>query len=479
MRPAALVVLAACGGGTGVDGPRVKPVVRVVQCSPAHPHLAPVDGEVSWQGRVDGAELGWAAGERTPRRMVSISFAMASTSGMMDAMTVRTAITTRIADLQQCYERELAADPLAGAQTVSWRIVVAQDGRVRAADSLSRALSPPATSCMQRALMAVKFPVRSTGGSITITQPLTFNAIPIAEKPALVDSATVPWTPFALGAIAPARAQAAARAAERALRGRVEQLERCFGATASGAVRIVFGVDGRGQVAMVRAGGLGDAAVERCMTKQLAGASIANPAGQLAELACDVARGDAQPWRVTPSEGYGVIATTTSTMTHGSQSIRVGVTDPDALPGQATYLIVLDPQSPGAVLSAALAWASEGDATLVALADRPRAPVLLGMGHTRHDDAQATRPMLVLGRSGVQACVGKHTRAGTLSDAGQLALRLATRCKSMRCGTLVIGIDDAALAKDLVELTSAARRAGFERVLLGGRVTCDLEDEAR
>jgi biopolymer transport protein ExbD len=81
--------------------------------------------------------------------------------------------------------------------------------------------------------------------------------------------------------------------------------------------------------------------------------------------------------------------------------------------------------------------------------------------------------MLMLARNRVQACLGKQSREGKLSEAGQLAQKLATRCKSQRCGSLVIGMDDLSLAKDLVEITGAARRAGFERVLIGGRVMCE------
>ena len=73
----------------------------------------------------------------------------------------------------------------------------------------------------------------------------------------------------------------------------------------------------------------------------------------------------------------------------------------------------------------------------------------------------------------MQACLGKQVKGGSLADAEQLAQRLATRCKATRCGTLVVGIDDFAIAKDLVEVTGAARRAGFERVMIGGRVRCE------
>jgi fluoride ion exporter CrcB/FEX len=157
--------------------------------------------------------------------------------------------------------------------------------------------------------------------------------------------------------------------------------------------------------------------------------------------------------------------------TFSAFSLETG--EPEALPANATYLIIAEPDTPGSVLTNALAWASEGDASLVALRDGRRSPVYLGMGRVGHDDALSTRPMLMLGKTKVMACLGKQSREGKLSEAGQLALRLATRCKSTRCGSLVVGIDDLALAQDIVAVTRAARRARFERVGIGGRVGCD------
>ena len=484
MRGFALVLLAACSGGTGVESPRTKPRLRLVECAPAQPLFVEVDGRVTTHGRLDGAGLGWAGGGRPApaRRAASISFGLPSTTGMMDAMVVRKTVSTRMTDLQRCYERELQVNPSTTRHSVAWRFAVAQDGRVVFADPTSQQMSGPTSACISRVFRLLQFPARATGGSITVTLPLVFDSIPISDRPpALVGSEKVAWTPFAVGAFAPERATTVARAAESALRGKASKLDACFTANASGSLRTLLGVQGDGNVAMIRAGGIGEDAVERCVEKELLGVKVVNPLGDATEITCDFARGDAQPWRVTPTASYGVISTSRKQMTFGKKSIAVGALEPDALPANATYLIVAEPDTPGSVLTNALAWASEGDASIVALRDGNRAPMYLGMGRVGHDDALASRPMMMLGRGRVQACLGKQTRDGKLSEAGQLAQRLASRCKSMRCGTLVIGIDDLAVAKDLVEVTSAARRAGFDRVLIGGRVLCekapDLEDD--
>jgi hypothetical protein len=429
---------------------------------------------VTSHGRLDGEGMGWAGGGRRPVRKAStVSFGMPTTSGMMDAMVVRRTVQARISELQACFDRELQTNPNTMRISMNWRFTVAQDGRVLFAEPTSQQLSSTASSCIQRTFRALQFPSRSSAGSLTITLPVVFDSIQLAERPSLVSSGEkVAWTPYAIGAFAPERATNVARATAAMLRGRAEKLEACFTPATAGSLRTLLGVQSDGTVAMIRAGGLGDDAVETCVEKALAGSKVVNPLGDATEIACDFARGDAQPWRVTPSASYGVIATTKKAMSFGKQSIVGGALEPAALPGNQTYLIVAEPDTPGAVLSNALAWASEGDASLVALHDGKRSPVYLGMGRIGYDDAASSRPMMMLQRDKLLACIDKQVKTGTLDEAGKLAQRLAARCKSMRCGTLVVAVDDLALVKDLVEVTGAARRAGFDRVVISGRVRC-------
>jgi hypothetical protein len=424
--------------------------------------------------------MGWASGAgKGGKRAASLSFGMPSTNGMMDAMVIRKTVTTRLTDITRCYEREMQLDPSTSRQTVSWRFSVAQDGRVLYANPATQSLSSTTSSCISTIFRGLTFPARPSGGSVLVTLPLNFDSISIPDRPMTpeVTDQKVAWTPFAVGAFAPARATTIARAAESVLRGKAAKIDACFAPKANGSLRTLLGVQSDGTIAVPRAGGLGDETVEQCVEKELAGVKVVNPSGSPAEIACDFSRGDAQPWRVTPSALYGLIEASKKDMTFGKKSIAVGALEPDALPGNKTYLIVADPETPGAILSNALAWASEGDASLVAMRDGKGSPVYLGMGKTGVDDALASRPMMMLDRKTVQACLGRQSREGKISEAGQLAMKLAKRCKSTRCGSLVVGMDDLALVRDLVEVTGAARRAGFERVLIGGRIICEKSTE--
>jgi hypothetical protein len=477
VRSVALVLLAACGGGLDVEAPREKPAMRLVECTPAQPLVIEVDGRVTAHGRL---EESWP-GRGKAKRAASVSLGMPSPSGgMMDAAAIRRGVTAKLTELGRCYERELAANPSATRHSVSWRFSITQDGRVYYAGPLTRVLQPVTTSCVSTVLRALTFPRRTAGGTVSVILPLTFDSIPIAEKPVAVPGSgddKLAWTPFAVGAFPPERATTLARAAERVLDKRAAQLEACFKGPVTGSLRAVLGVEGDGDVTVARAGGLGDAAVEACVAKELRGAKLLNPLGEPAEIACDFARGDAEPWRVTPLAGYGVIEVDRKEARFGKNTVVLGEPEPDVLPSDATYLIVLDRASPGALLATALAWASEGAAMIVALRDGKRAPLYLGLGRFGIDDELGTRPILILRRGTVQACLGDRSRSGPLAEVGPLAARLAKHCKSTGCDSLLVGIEDLVRTGDLVELTSAARRAGFDRVLIGAPVECAQPEE--
>lgn len=475
----AVVLVAACGAGPDLEGPRAPAAVRLVECTPVQPPVVEVDGRVTTDGRPGGDGMGWATVGKPPqKRVASVSLGMPSSSGMLDIAVIRRAVAARLPELGRCYERELAASSNAARNSVAWRFSVAQDGRVLYASPTTNVMATSTWTCVSSAIRSITFPARTTGGTISVTLPLTFDAIPIADKPSpLATGNVVAWTPFAVGGLAPERGATMARAAERVLRARSNKVAACFQGNASGSLRVVLGVAGDGDVVVARAGGLGDPAVERCVENDLAGVKLVNLLGEPTEIACDFARGDARPWRVSESARYAVITASRKELRFGKTTLTPGAVEPDPLPGDATYLIVADPDAPGTMISNALAWASEGLATVVALRDGTRSPLYLGMGRFGHDDRQSTRPMFRLGRGGVQACLGKQVREAKLADAGTLALRLAKRCRQLRCGSLVIGVDDLAVARDLVEVTGAARRAGFDRVLIAGPVECQQREE--
>lgn len=473
-----IVFLAACSGGLDIDAPRTPPTLRLVECTPAQPLVVE---SVTTHGRLESER--WP-GRGKPKRAASVSMGMPSTQGLIDAMAIRRGVTAKLPELGRCYDRELATNPSATRHSLSWRFSVTQDGRVLYAGPAVHVLQPLTASCISAVFRSMTFPRRSTGGSVSVTLPLVFDSIPIAEKPIPVPGVgddALAWTPFAAGAFAPERSIMVARAAERAVDNRIAKLEACFKTPLTGSLRAVLGVDGEGDVAVARAGGLGDAAAEACVAKELRGAKILNPLGEPAEIACDFARGDAEAWRVSPGAGYAVVDVSRKDARFGKNTIVVGDAEPDPLPGDATYLLVLDRDTPGALVGSALAWTTEGSATLVALRDGKRAPLYLGIGRYGIEDELALRPILILRRGTVKACLGATSRTAPIAEVGPLALRLGKRCKAAGCGSLLVGIEDLARAGGLLEITGAARRAGFDRVLIGAQVECeyaeDFEDE--
>ncbi len=471
-RGIALVVVAACGSGPDAASPREPVTLRLVECASALPTAV---GDVRAKPAADRM-VSWSSGKNV-RRAVTLGYEMAQTSGMMDAMVVRRVVQAKASELTKCYERELAINPTRGQTRVAWRFSVAQDGHVVFADPTTQVVSVATSACISRVVKTMTFPARTTGGSITITQGLVFDAIPIGDRRGAVAEGELPWTPYPVrGGYAPAGAEVVAHAAESILKNRADKLEACFRSGGAGSLRALFSVESDGDVVATRVGGIGNDAIEACVEKQLVGAKLVNPLGDTTEIACDFARGDAQPWRVSASASYGVITATRKDMTYDKQTVVVGAVEPAALPGDRTYLIVAEPETSGAVLNNALAWATDGDAAIVALRDGAGPPRYLGMGKVGAGDAEAGfggQPLLVLGRGTVQACLGRKNRRGKLADAGSLAQQLATLCRTSRCGALAIALDDLALARDLVEVTGAARRAGFERVTIGGPTMCE------
>jgi hypothetical protein len=208
---------------------------------------------------------------------------------------------------------------------------------------------------------------------------------------------------------------------------------------------------------------------------------ITMPSGRPQEIACDLAHGDAEPWRITPAAGYRVIDATARQLAYGKQTVAADAKPPAPLNDEPAYLLVADPDTRGAVLTLGLSWAYEGGAVLVALRDPrvPQAPRFLGMGlssSAAQDDESdpSGLPAVRLGPVSITACVNRTTQVAKLAEpalVSALLQNVATKCKALACGrTLVVALDPQAVARDLVEVTGAARRAGFDRILIGGDV---------
>ena len=486
---AILGALAACGGRD--VGPREPveraPRLQLLRCTPATAGPILSDDGISFGGLTKAEILDLKRGSRPgaakPPRVV---IGTPSITGL-DAAVFGRVLRGELDKLRSCYDRELATNPLLAAR-VDITVTVGMDGRV-ATVSAGSAAPVVLAQCLSRVIAAVRFPTRVSGGAVRVTYPLTFDhgapgLPPSQPQPAIELEAAPPepWTPYARQGMAPnGSAVAVARLTERVLRGHLAPIAACFtGAAPTGSLRAMLAVDGEGHVRLARIGGLGDPASERCLAKALVGLAV-SPKTEDTEVACDLSRGDAQRWRVTPAS-YEVITTTRTSITHRGRTVELGASEPEPLPANRTYLILVQRETPGTVLEAAIAWAFEGDATLIALQSDGLAPVLLGIGRSTftlgdaHDDINAVDVSLEVDRTQLAACVRVDAQSAPLADAKAVREtldNLAARCRRATCAsTIGLTLEGGGTAGALAEVIEAVRHAGFPRVLIGGGIGC-------
>ncbi|MEO8702721.1 MAG: hypothetical protein ABI867_21940 [Kofleriaceae bacterium] len=494
------IVTAACGDGRGPAMPRGRPAIRLVRCAAATPMpqvVASIASPVRSELRLaidDGSGT-----QRVLARAVAnrpkMTFGVPTVSGALAADKVLAVLRTRQDQLGACWDPSGSVTTLA----IVYKLTISPSGRVVAVDVSSPSMDANANICISRVLRTLVFPM--VGASVVVTIPLVFGAAGLLEKPALpADGAIVaPWTPYAVDTSLPGKAASgAARAAEAAMRGRIAAIDGCFaGLAPTGSLRVMLEINVAGELGAVRTGGLGDARGEACVSHALEGMHVSTPQDEHVEVACDLARGDAEPWRLTPTAGYEVIDVEPTQLRHGKDLLVPGASDPTPLPVN-TYLVLTRPETPGAMLQLALLWANDASAVVIGVSDdkpgerRARSsaegdaksidkpgvpPRFLGIGHTAvtqgdDGDTETVRPALRVNRKTVTGCVSRGMHEAKLADpaaVSALVQRLAAKCKSITCTpTLLVAVDSDAVMRDLAEITGAARRAGFERVLFGG-----------
>lgn len=476
----AAVAASACGPGPAPAVPEAlpdaAPRLALVGCAPAAP-LPRAATDPGSPGTPRGIAPS-AIGPGRPRGRDGAPSVIAGSpvvTGSLDRAVIERMVRGYLPELRACYERELAADPeMTGTVTVAF--TAGPDGKVTTTNVLGSGVSPAVSACVVRVVQTLSFP---TGQMISVSYPFQFATGGAAEPPGPVVAAgphrDAPWTPFALGDELPPRtAPRVARAVEGAIRRGLPAIAGCFSGPAPvGSLRAMLSVRA-GAVEGARAGGLGDAA-EACVARQLVGLGVAARVHDAVEIACDFARGEAQPWRVAAAAGYAVLETDRRGVRHGDDVVTPGMIAPRPLPAGQTFLVVASPDTTGATLELALEWAEQGDAALIALRDEPRAPRLVGVARTAHQlggrEPVTARPALRLGGGTVTACIDRGAQAAPLGDPAAvdaLVRQVADRCRALRCtGSLGVAIDGDATARQLLEVAGAVRRAGFERVLLG------------
>ncbi len=464
-----LVLLAACGGRGGPATPRERPAVQLVRCAPATP--PPIATDTAERVTRRGFGGGGNFGRAIPGRRPSLSFGTVSSNAVISGDEVLPTLRAKQAELLACFTDVRSLARIA----VVYRLVINGDGTVSSPELTSSALAGTIDACIKRSFRAMKFPAKGAPSAVSI--PLVWDstgtfALPTQEAPAIDPG---PWTPFAIDGRAPGPAvSGAARATEAVLRTKLPGIDKCFlRPTPTGSLRIHLELDVSGELSSVRAGGLGDKESEWCAAKALAGLKVMTPSQEHVEIACDLSRGDAAPWRVSPTAGYQVIEADAKGLRHGAQTIVPGVSEPEPLPAE-TYVVIARPETLGGMLQLALMWARDATALLIAVGDGKTPPVFLGMGNTSpsEEDGEAVRPAIRVGRLATSGCIGRTTHKADPSKAGELAglmQKLADRCKTLTCApTMVVAIDSDATTRDLLEVAGAARRAGFERLLFGG-----------
>ncbi len=440
------------------------------------------DDGVTFGGLTKAEVLELKRGSRITDPTSSLVLGTAITSGAVERADVDRVLRSQLSSLQSCYERAFAKKP-----SLSSRITVTfpvdPDGSVPTASVVGGLgeMQP----CVINVVRKLRFPGPPGGGSTQVSFSLSLeNARAAAIPEPTVKGPPAPWTPFAIDASPPLDgAPAIAGAAEIAVRARLDRLATCFrGPTPAGSLRAMLDLDATGLLRVARIGGLGDEASAVCLRRELAGLRVKSATLDAAEVACDLARGDARRWRVDPGE-YDVIRATKAGVEHAGTRIAVGVSEPDALPGNRVYLVLADHDTPGTVLELALTWAFVGDATLVAIADGTPSPPLLGVGRSTfalgdpHDAPIAVPVSMEVYADRVMVCTGASSQEAKLADGPKaldiLGARLATYCGTGRCAeTIGLAVDGDTPAAALPPVLDALRRAGFERVLVGGGTGC-------
>jgi hypothetical protein len=344
-------------------------------------------------------------------------------------------------------------------------------------------------SCVQGIARSLTFP-RGPAGSFMVPVMLDSQALD-GPKPRPVDpsggnSAEVPWTPFAVLGGNSTGSEGIARATEAAVRGREDAIEQCFvdakphGRT--GSARALIELSSAGEVFSVRAGGLGERRVEQCIEEALGNLEVLSPVARAAEISCDVSRGDAEPWLVSPDGGYEVVTVDSRQVRSRELALVIDGTAPEPLPPATAALLVVDPNAKGGLITLAIEWVANIENAIIALAGDAPSPRYLAMARTAAmepgflRDADVVIPMLRVSGQKLTACRGGTARSVPLHDpaaTSALVAKLAHACKSPACtSTLVVALDPDAVAQDLVKVMGTARLHGFDRVLIGAELDC-------
>ncbi len=482
----ALALLVGCGKG---DDKRPAPAAasgsapakdttpaQLAGCSPALPR--PVDPREPAAPTLPGTPQPPRTGSNPPR----VTLAEPSVTGDLDKAIIRRYLRRSEARFQYCFEKVLVRRPTLTGGTMETSFAIQSTGAVASAGA--DGVDPDVAKCIVDALRMIEFPKPADGNQVQVTVSLTFAApsgVAVPHRPARTARE---WTPFATTDIvaSPEVAKPVAEAVTAAVRERMAEVERCLDG-ARGAVRAILAIDSRGAVTAVRSGGIGDSAIDACIASRLGELTVPAPAEDV-EVACDITRGGDAPFRVAPDAGYTIVELTSSEIRNPSRVRDIpprGAThDMTSLGTASAVLVIAEPDAPSTGIDAALWWAPAGT-TLVAVKAAGGAPVFVGMGDSRADRQPFTTKRVAQLRveaSHLRACVGtiplgESARIVDPHAVDRVLAAVVAECAKTPCeSTIVVGTSSEYIAKELVAATSAARRAGFTSISIGGPA-CD------
>lgn len=469
----AVVVLAACNGGgrepSAGSGSAIAPGaarLRVTACAVADPRpsrmrfgFPEAAPDRAIPDRIQGGsgagntigEVGSGIGAKATRPAPRIALGQIQISGGLDRVQVRRFVRMRLAQLDGCYTKALTADSIV-AGTLTLRFDVTATGAVEAVAATGLGGTLP--ECATKVFKGSKFPSgEGTPNQVSVAIELS----PPPPRPAALPLPTA-WTPYAM-VRAPAPADpGAVDAMKVALGAQVQELDACFGAV-TGSVRALISVTADGHVQRARIGGLGVRSPELCLTRAIQKLAIAAPAAPV-ELACDLDRGEPQPWRVTREE-YTVFDVDATKIQGPDDSTREGA-----------YLVLATPDAPGSQVERAVIRASHGGLSIIAVTATGGAPVFVGIGPDLDTVIDGAGNLGIAVTDGVaRVCTdgADPSQTARVIDPSRLDLLIADGLAACRtpCTAASVSVVGAYLAKDLVAVTAATRRAKLATIVSG------------
>jgi hypothetical protein len=505
----AVLVVAACGkkggdapatGSAAATAPKLS--LELVRCSTAPAPPAVSHGALGGGFGVSDVSLAPTKGDKL-RILINSLHVLGSIEGAL----VHRELTKSVDAVQHCYD-QLGKPKLEG--IVHVELSIGSDGKVTAAKATG--VDDKLDECTASAIQAIAFPAPKEGHvEVTVMYTFTYavaggftagghpvsfgsqdskrrkkprpapkpqSTADIARMTGVINSIDVSlsgkspeqlpeqWTPFArvLPVVEAADNAQIDDGVAAAIKAKLADLDRCFaGNSAAGSLRAVIALGATAADTKVRAGGFGDATVERCVADALHALPFA-PASHPHEVACDLARGGDQPWRVATA-GYTVVHAAKA----GAQ-VEGGTVAKDRI-----AVIVVDADAPGSAIVAAITAAADAPVALVALQDKG-APLVVAVAPGA--DRMFHSPLELSAADGkLKSCLKGIVlkTAPALIDATAVAAAITGAekewCKPAACAIDVVVGEQLGRA-ELVAIAAAARTAGVTLVGLTDQLEC-------